>query len=99
MVKKKALEETRQFVNHIKKCIAESDEIDPRYKDGIIQHLEDTADEILSKPKHELDAAIEKIKSLNLTKDEMEDLMAVMLTDSINNQIADYQAHEGDKHE
>ena len=99
MVKKKALEETQQFVNHIKKCIAESDEIDPRYKDGIIQHLQDTADELLSKPKHELDAAIKKIKNLNLSQEEMEELMAEMLTDSINNQIADYQLHEGDKHE
>lgn len=99
MVKKKALEETQRFVDHIKKCIAESDEIDPRYKDGIIQHLQDTADELLNRPKHELDAVIKKIKSLNLSPDEMEELMAEMLTDSINNQIADYQSHEDDKYE
>ena len=99
MVHKKALEQTQQFVDHIKKCVAESDEIDPRYKDGIIQHLQDSANELLSRPKHELDDAIKRIKNLNLSHDEMEELMAKMLTDSINNQIADYQAHEDDKYE
>ena len=89
-----AIKQTQRFVDHIKKCIAESDDIDPKYKDAVIQSFQNTADSLFAIPSVELEERIRKIKSMNLTEEQLDDLTAEMLAYGINNQIADYKKYE-----
>ena len=99
MSDKEAFSGTKSFIEPVKKCIAESDEIEPKYKDAVIQTLQDGADEFFSMPEEEMRKAVEYVKSLNIDEDELREATVHLLMKGIENQIAGFKKYEENDNE
>ncbi len=96
---KEAFSGTKSFIEHVKKCIAESDEIEPKYKDAVIQTLQNGADEIFAMPEEEMRQAMEYIKSLDMSDDELRYRTVELLMKGIENQVANFKKYEENNNE